>query len=169
MPTGNPPRSRDPTRALRLAIAGLCGELLPDMIGITDAFGFRIGSLIVRWVCTTGRHTRHSGQGLQHEPLNQTEVTEAYEVGGSAQLGGQSNHLNQKSGVFGNELSTLSTPNTLQTMSDVSKLSHQSKKHYGGSKKAHIFGLKPGRSQFVPVCQLNHMRNSLMGNDAITR
>jgi hypothetical protein len=29
-------------------------------------------------------------------------------TGGSAQLGGQSNHLNQKFGVFGNELSTVS-------------------------------------------------------------
>ncbi|KAJ7321255.1 hypothetical protein DFH08DRAFT_818620 [Mycena albidolilacea] len=48
---------------------------------------------------------------------------------GSAQRGGQSNRLNQKSGVFGNESSKLSTSNIPQTMSDVSKLSHQSEKH----------------------------------------
>ncbi|KAK7028137.1 hypothetical protein VNI00_014952 [Paramarasmius palmivorus] len=34
------PRSRDPTRGLRLAIATLCEEILPNAIGLTDAFGF---------------------------------------------------------------------------------------------------------------------------------
>lgn len=32
--------SRDPTRSLRMAITNLCAELLPDAIGLTDAFGF---------------------------------------------------------------------------------------------------------------------------------
>lgn len=39
-PADDSSRSRDPTRALRLAIAALCGELLPEAIGLTDAFGF---------------------------------------------------------------------------------------------------------------------------------
>lgn len=30
----------DPTRSLRMEIAGLCLELLPNAIGLTDAFGF---------------------------------------------------------------------------------------------------------------------------------
>jgi acyl-CoA oxidase len=33
-------RSRDPTRALRLAIAKLCNDLVPEAIGLSDAFGF---------------------------------------------------------------------------------------------------------------------------------
>ena len=32
--------SIDPTRAVRLAIQLLCQELLPETIGLTDAFGF---------------------------------------------------------------------------------------------------------------------------------
>lgn len=31
---------RDPTRSLRTAIANLEQELLPEVIGLTDAFGF---------------------------------------------------------------------------------------------------------------------------------
>lgn len=33
-------QSRDPTRALRVAVDKLCRELLPEVIGLTDAFGF---------------------------------------------------------------------------------------------------------------------------------
>ncbi|KAJ7060227.1 hypothetical protein C8F01DRAFT_1253556 [Mycena amicta] len=41
VPTGNPTHSRDLTRELRLAIAALCGTtLLPEIIGLTNAFGF---------------------------------------------------------------------------------------------------------------------------------
>jgi acyl-CoA oxidase len=32
--------SIDPTRAVRLAIQRLCQELIPETIGLTDAFGF---------------------------------------------------------------------------------------------------------------------------------
>ncbi|KAJ6477779.1 hypothetical protein C8R45DRAFT_934429 [Mycena sanguinolenta] len=39
-PIGNPAPSQDPTRALRLAISGLCGKLVPEAIGLPDAFGF---------------------------------------------------------------------------------------------------------------------------------
>ena len=32
--------SKDPTRAVRLAIQRSCLELIPESIGLTDAFGF---------------------------------------------------------------------------------------------------------------------------------
>ena len=35
-----PSSSIDPTRAVRLAIQRLCQELIPETIGLTDAFGF---------------------------------------------------------------------------------------------------------------------------------
>jgi len=35
----------DPTQNLRLAIKALCLEILPDAIGLTDAFGFSDWSL----------------------------------------------------------------------------------------------------------------------------
>lgn len=31
---------KDPTRSVRMAIKKLCEELLPEAIGLTDAFGF---------------------------------------------------------------------------------------------------------------------------------
>lgn len=31
---------RDPTRSLRIAIKSLCETLLPDAVGLSDAFGF---------------------------------------------------------------------------------------------------------------------------------
>jgi acyl-CoA oxidase len=34
------PRSSDPARSLRMAIQNLCQELLPNAIGLSDAFGF---------------------------------------------------------------------------------------------------------------------------------
>jgi acyl-CoA oxidase len=33
------PGSNDPTRSLRLAISELCRKLLPNSIGLSDAFG----------------------------------------------------------------------------------------------------------------------------------
>ncbi|KAJ7918317.1 peroxisomal oxidase [Mycena leptocephala] len=79
-PTGNPPRSRDPTRALRLAIANLCGELLPEMIGLTDAFGFSDWELDSALGVYDGKAYEAMWARVQDEPLNQTEVTEAYEL-----------------------------------------------------------------------------------------
>lgn len=102
-PTGDPPRSRDPTRALRLAIASLCGDLLPEAIGLSDAFGFSDWELdrcvndihLELQLLLNSIHTNyfHSALGVQDgkvyealwaraqkEPLNQTEVTEAYQV-----------------------------------------------------------------------------------------
>ncbi|KAJ7493615.1 peroxisomal oxidase [Mycena latifolia] len=79
-PTGNPPRSRDPTRALRLAIAGLCAELLPEAIGLSDAFGFSDWELDSALGVHDGKVYEALWARVQREPLNQTEVTEAYEA-----------------------------------------------------------------------------------------
>ncbi|KAJ6477780.1 peroxisomal oxidase [Mycena sanguinolenta] len=79
-PTGDPPRSRDPSRALRLAIAGLCGELLPEAIGLTDAFGFTDWELDSALGVYDGKAYETLWERVQQEPLNQTEVTEAYET-----------------------------------------------------------------------------------------
>ncbi|KAJ6554277.1 acyl-CoA oxidase [Mycena capillaripes] len=79
-PTGNPPRSRDPTRALRLTIAALCGELVPEIIGLTDAFGFTDWELDSALGVYDGRAYEAMWARVQQEPLNQTEVTEAYET-----------------------------------------------------------------------------------------
>ena len=39
-PSSSSLSSIDPTRAVRLAIQRLCQELIPETIGLTDAFGF---------------------------------------------------------------------------------------------------------------------------------
>ncbi|KAJ7153025.1 peroxisomal oxidase [Mycena crocata] len=79
-PTGIPARSRDPTRELRLAISVLCGELLPEAIGLTDAFGFSDWELDSALGVYDGKAYEAMWARVQDEPLNQTEVTEAYEV-----------------------------------------------------------------------------------------
>ncbi|KAJ7102303.1 acyl-CoA dehydrogenase/oxidase C-terminal [Mycena belliarum] len=80
MPTSDPPRSRDPTRALRLAIATLCGELLPQAVGLSDAFGFSDWELDSALGVYDGNVYETLWARAQEEPLNQTEVTEAYEA-----------------------------------------------------------------------------------------
>ncbi|KAF8190757.1 peroxisomal oxidase [Mycena galopus ATCC 62051] len=79
-PTGNPQCSRDPTRVLRLTIAELCGELLPEVIGLTDAFGFSDWELDSALGVYDGKVYEALWARVQQEPLNQTEVTEAYET-----------------------------------------------------------------------------------------
>ncbi|KAJ7153204.1 peroxisomal oxidase [Mycena filopes] len=76
---GNPPRSRDPTRGLRRAIAGLCEELRGEAIGLTDAFGFSDSELDSALGVYDGRVYEALWARAQEEPLNQTDVTEAYE------------------------------------------------------------------------------------------
>ncbi|KAJ7653680.1 peroxisomal oxidase [Mycena polygramma] len=78
--TGNPPRPCDPTRALRLAIVQLCGELLPDAIGLSDAFGFTDWELDSALGVHDGKVYEALWARVQKEPLNETEVTEAYEA-----------------------------------------------------------------------------------------
>ncbi|KAJ7038971.1 peroxisomal oxidase [Mycena alexandri] len=76
---GNPPRSRDLTRNLRLVIAGLSKELVPEAIGLTDAFGFSDWELDSALGVYDGKVYEALWARVQNEPLNQTEVTEAYE------------------------------------------------------------------------------------------
>ncbi|KAJ7769564.1 peroxisomal oxidase [Mycena maculata] len=79
-PTGAPPRSRDPTRALRMAIASLCAELFPEAIGLTDAFGLSDWELDSALGVYDGKVYETLWERAQEEPLNKTEVTEAYEA-----------------------------------------------------------------------------------------
>lgn len=92
----------DPARPLRLSINELCQELLPEAVGLSDAFGFTdweldrsvLFLLSVRLRCSTpfdfttcsalgvydGRVYEALWEKAQTEPLNQREVTEAYDV-----------------------------------------------------------------------------------------
>ncbi|KAF5349311.1 hypothetical protein D9758_011761 [Tetrapyrgos nigripes] len=69
----------DPTRSLRQAISTLCKQILPEAIGLTDAFGFSDWDLD----SALGRYDGDTYQALweraQTEPLNQKEVSDAYE------------------------------------------------------------------------------------------
>ncbi|KAJ7589575.1 peroxisomal oxidase [Mycena floridula] len=68
----------DPTRFLRLAIKNLCAELVPQAIGLTDAFGFSDWELD----SALGRYDGEVYKALlartNDEPLNADEVTPAY-------------------------------------------------------------------------------------------
>ncbi|RDB17664.1 Peroxisomal acyl-coenzyme A oxidase 1 [Hypsizygus marmoreus] len=77
--TGSHDRSVDPARSLRLAINQLCQELLPNAIGLTDAFGFTDWELDSALGVFDGRVYDALWERVQTEPLNQTEVTSAYE------------------------------------------------------------------------------------------
>nr|GAT48801.1 peroxisomal oxidase [Mycena chlorophos] len=73
--------SRDPTRQLRLAIAALCSTtLLPEIIGLTDAFGFSDWELDSALGVYDGRAYEAMWARAQTEPLNKTEVTDAFEA-----------------------------------------------------------------------------------------
>ncbi|KAJ7235654.1 peroxisomal oxidase [Mycena rebaudengoi] len=73
-------RSRDPTRALRLAIAKLCNDLVPEAIGLSDAFGFTDWELDSALGVYDGKVYEALWKRAQEEPLNQTEITDAYET-----------------------------------------------------------------------------------------
>ncbi|KAF5376636.1 hypothetical protein D9615_007859 [Tricholomella constricta] len=71
--------SSDPGRALRLHINRLCQELLPNAIGLSDAFGFTDWELDSALGVFDGKVYEALWARAQLEPLNQTEVTSAYE------------------------------------------------------------------------------------------
>ncbi|KAJ7614834.1 peroxisomal oxidase [Roridomyces roridus] len=78
-----PPKTEaagDPARGLRLAIGQFCKELLPEAIGLTDAFGYSDWDLDSALGVHDGRVYEALWARAQDEPLNQTEVTEAYEA-----------------------------------------------------------------------------------------
>ncbi|KAK7014211.1 acyl-coenzyme A oxidase [Favolaschia claudopus] len=72
--------THNPTRGLRLAVARLCKELLPEAIGLSDAFGFSDWELDSALGVYDGRVYEALWAKAQQEPLNRTDVTEAYEV-----------------------------------------------------------------------------------------
>lgn len=68
----------DPTQDLRLAVKALCIEVLPNAIGLTDAFGFSDWSLDSALGVFDGRVYEALWQRAQMEPMNKDEVTPAY-------------------------------------------------------------------------------------------
>lgn len=68
----------DPTQDLRLAIKALCVEVLPNVIGLTDAFGFSDWSLDSALGVFDGRVYEALWKRAQMEPMNKDEVTPAY-------------------------------------------------------------------------------------------
>ncbi|EMD34949.1 hypothetical protein CERSUDRAFT_116474 [Gelatoporia subvermispora B] len=68
----------DPTRTLRMAIKQLCQEILPEAIGLTDAFGLSEWELDSALGVADGRVYEALYARVQTEPLNATEITEAY-------------------------------------------------------------------------------------------
>ncbi|TFK36086.1 peroxisomal oxidase [Crucibulum laeve] len=69
----------DVTRTLRVAIKELCEELLPEAIGLSDAFGFSDWELDSSLGVYDGKVYESLWNRAQQEPLNQTEVPAAYE------------------------------------------------------------------------------------------
>ncbi|KAH8114987.1 acyl-CoA dehydrogenase/oxidase C-terminal [Phellopilus nigrolimitatus] len=69
----------DPTKALRMEIARLCAELVPEAISLTDAFGYTDWELDSALGVYDGRVYEALWKRVQAEPLNQTEVTDGYE------------------------------------------------------------------------------------------
>ncbi|PPQ69969.1 hypothetical protein CVT24_003673 [Panaeolus cyanescens] len=70
----------DPTRPVRLAVQEVCKDLLPEVIGLTDAFGFNDWDLDSALGVYDGRVYEALWERAQAEPLNKTEVTAAYEA-----------------------------------------------------------------------------------------
>ncbi|TEB33934.1 acyl-CoA oxidase [Coprinellus micaceus] len=71
--------SGDVSRPLRLAIRKSCEDILPEAIGLTDAFGFSDWELDSALGAYNGKVYEALWNRAQAEPLNQTEVPEAYE------------------------------------------------------------------------------------------
>ncbi|CAA7261995.1 unnamed protein product [Cyclocybe aegerita] len=69
----------DPTRSLRLAIKSLCEELLPEAIGLADAFGFTDWELDSALGVYNGKVYEALWERAQSEPLNQSEIPAAYQ------------------------------------------------------------------------------------------
>ena len=100
-PSTSGPGVKDPTRSLRLSVKAVCEELLPEAIGLTDAFGFtdwdldrygfflassNLANLRTKYVTFSalgvynGRVYEALWERAKAEPLNRTEVPAAYEV-----------------------------------------------------------------------------------------
>ncbi|CAL1698461.1 unnamed protein product [Somion occarium] len=71
--------SADPTSSLRAAIKNLCLKLLPESIGLTDAFGFSDWELDSSLGVYDGRVYESLWDKAQTEPLNKMELPPGYE------------------------------------------------------------------------------------------
>lgn len=69
----------DPSRGLRMTIKQLCAELLPEAIGLTDAFGFTDWQLDSALGVFDGSVYEQLWARVQTEPLNATEVVDGYQ------------------------------------------------------------------------------------------
>jgi len=74
-----PKDTKDPTKSLRMAIAELCLALLPNAIGLSDAFSFTDWELDSALGVRDGRVYQALWNQAQTEPLNQTEIPAGYE------------------------------------------------------------------------------------------
>ncbi|KAF7965078.1 hypothetical protein HWV62_45767 [Athelia sp. TMB] len=70
--------SAGPIRSLRAEIASLCLDLLPNAIGLTDAFGFTDWELDSALGVHSGAVYESLWEKAQTEPLNREEVTSGY-------------------------------------------------------------------------------------------
>lgn len=71
--------SGDVSRTLRLAIRRTCEEILPEAIGLSDAFGFSDWELDSALGVYDGKVYEALWNRAQQDPLNKSEVPEAYE------------------------------------------------------------------------------------------
>ncbi|KAJ2913498.1 hypothetical protein MD484_g6924, partial [Candolleomyces efflorescens] len=71
--------SGDASRTLRVAIGRVCEELLPEAIGLTDAFGFTDWELDSALGVYDGKVYEALWNRAQQDPLNKTQVPVAYE------------------------------------------------------------------------------------------
>ncbi|KDQ56007.1 hypothetical protein JAAARDRAFT_59460 [Jaapia argillacea MUCL 33604] len=70
---------RDSTRELRMEIKRLCEGLLPEAIGLTDAFGFTDWELDSALGVRDGMVYQRLWDAAQKEPLNEREIPDGYE------------------------------------------------------------------------------------------
>ncbi|EJF61379.1 peroxisomal oxidase [Dichomitus squalens LYAD-421 SS1] len=70
----------DPSRSLRVAIKGLCEELLPEAIGLSDGFGFSDWELDSALGVYDGNVYETLYKAAQSEPLNKSEISAGYEL-----------------------------------------------------------------------------------------
>ncbi|KZT00615.1 acyl-CoA oxidase [Laetiporus sulphureus 93-53] len=71
-------KGEDPARGLRMAIKEHCAALLPEVIGLTDAFGFTDWQLDSALGVYDGNVYEGMWKKAQTEPLNATEVVDGY-------------------------------------------------------------------------------------------
>ncbi|KIM41888.1 hypothetical protein M413DRAFT_445097 [Hebeloma cylindrosporum] len=79
-PSTSGPGVKDSTRSVRLSVKAVCEELLPEAIGLTDAFGFTDWDLDSALGVYNGKVYEALWERAKAEPLNKTEIPAAYEA-----------------------------------------------------------------------------------------